>query len=465
MPKTVGGPLSPTSPLPKSGARLCLRLPWPGFSAEGDSLKGWAGSMFKFLHAADIHLDSPLRGLDRYEGCPIDEIRGATRKALDNLVRLAIVEQVAFVLIAGDVYDGDWKDHNTGLWFVRRMAELRDAGIKVYLIRGNHDAKNKMTRDLKLPGNVTSLDVNKPQTCQLDHVPVQIHGQGFASQAVTEDLAANYPNGDPGCFNLGMLHTSVTGREGHDRYAPCTVEALKTKNYGYWALGHVHTREVLDDRDGPIVFPGNIQGRHIRESGPKGCLIVSVDGHHVTSTDFRPLDVLRWETFKVDASDLAHPDDVAQRFQDQLPEQIERADDRLLALRVEVVGQSEAHEAIVARADQIAWDIRSATVDRGGGRVWVEKVKIRTKPHWTGPEKVIDGPLFEIDRLIRELRDDDRKLTEFARKELGDLSKKLPLELKASDIINLDASDWLRGVLDEVRPLLVDCFDSQERSS
>jgi exonuclease SbcD len=130
-----------------------------------------------------------------------------------------------------------------------------------------------------------------------------------------------------------------------------------------------------------------------------------------------------------------------------------------------VVGQTEAHEAIVARADQITWDIRSATVDRGGGRVWVEKVKIRTKPLWTGPEKVIDGPLFEIDRLIRELRDDDRKLTEFARKELGDLSKKLPLELKASDIINLDASDWLRGVLDEVRPLLVDCFDSQERSS
>ena len=110
--------------------------------------------MFKFLHAADIHLDSPLRGLDRYEGCPVDAIRGATRQALDNLVRLAIAERVAFVLIAGDVYDGDWRDHNTGLWFVRRMADLRDAGIEVFLIQGNHDASNRMTRELRLPDMV-----------------------------------------------------------------------------------------------------------------------------------------------------------------------------------------------------------------------------------------------------------------------------------------------------------------------
>ncbi len=418
--------------------------------------------MFKFLHAADIHLDSPLRGLDRYEGCPSDEIRGATRRALENLVRLAIDEQVAFVLIAGDVYDGDWKDHNTGLWFVRRMAELRDAGIKVYLIRGNHDAKNKMTRDLRLPDNVTSLDVNKPQTCLLDHVPVAIHGQGFASQAVVEDLAANYPAGDPGCFNLGLLHTSVNGREGHDRYAPCTVESLRTKNYGYWALGHVHTREILDDRDGPIAFPGNLQGRHIRESGPKGCLIVTVEGHQVAATEFRSLDVLRWETCKVDASDLDNLDDVAQRFQDQLPDQMAGADDRFLALRVEVIGESALHDKIVAQIDQLAWDLRSTTTDRGRGRVWVEKVKIRTRAPRIGPDRVVDGPLFEIDRLLRELTTDDARLTEFARRELGDLTKKLPLELKTADGINLEAADWLKSILDEVRPLLTDRFQALE---
>jgi DNA repair exonuclease SbcCD nuclease subunit len=417
--------------------------------------------MFKFLHAADIHLDSPLRGLDRYEGCPSEEIRGATRRALDNLVRLAVEEQVAFVLIAGDVYDGDWKDHNTGLWFVKRMAELRESGIKVFLIRGNHDAKNRMTRDLRLPDNVTSLSVDRPQTCLLDDVPVAIHGQGFASQAVTDDLAANYPAADPGCFNVGMLHTSVNGREGHDRYAPCTVEALRARNYGYWALGHVHAREVLDDRDGPIVFPGNIQGRHIRESGAKGCVLVTVEGHHVASAEFRPLDVLRWETHRLDASDAADGDDVLRAFQDALPGLIDAADGRTLALRVEVVGPSSAHESLASDPDHWAFEVRNQGNIHASGRVWVEAVKLRTRPLKLGGEgDSSGGPLEMLDRLLAELHGDDRLLKEFAERELGDLRKKLPPDLRRADAVDLDDPDWLRGVLGQVRPLLADRFEA-----
>src|SRR5690349_16787907 len=102
--------------------------------------------MFKFLHAADVHLDSPLKGLARYEGAPADEIRGATRRAFDNLVELAIQEEAAFLLLAGDLYDGDWKDYNTGLFFVSRMRRLEEAGIPVFLISGNHDAASQITR-------------------------------------------------------------------------------------------------------------------------------------------------------------------------------------------------------------------------------------------------------------------------------------------------------------------------------
>jgi len=80
---------------------------------------------FRFIHAADIHLDSPLRGLDRYDGAPVEEIRGATRRALENLVDVCLAERVAFLLIAGDIYDGDWKDYNTGLFFHRQMSRLR----------------------------------------------------------------------------------------------------------------------------------------------------------------------------------------------------------------------------------------------------------------------------------------------------------------------------------------------------
>jgi DNA repair exonuclease SbcCD nuclease subunit len=414
--------------------------------------------MFKFLHAADIHLDSPLRGLDRYEGCPVDQIRGATRRALDNLVALAIAEQVAFVLIAGDVYDGDWKDHGTGLWFGKRMAELRDAKIPVYLIRGNHDAQNKMTRSLKLPDNVTSLDVDRPETRHLDHVPVAIHGQGFATQAVTDDLAANYPAADPGCFNLGMLHTSVTGREGHDRYAPCTVEALRAKGYGYWALGHVHTRETLSESDGPIVFPGNVQGRHIREPGAKGCMVVTVEGHHVASSDFRPLDVLRWETCKLDASAATNPEELSDAFGQRLPALLDAAEGRTLALRVEVTGASPAHEKLVASRDDWVQAIRNEAILHGSDRVWVEAVKLRTRPRSLADDglAIDDGPLAALDGVLAELRGDDAKLRAFAARELADLRKKLPPALIRADRIDLDEPDWLRSMLDQVGPLLAE---------
>jgi exonuclease SbcD len=104
--------------------------------------------MFRFLHAADVHLDSPLVGLDRYESAPVEAVRGATRRAFENLVRLAIDEEVAFVLLAGDLYDGDWKDYRTGLFFVEQMAQLREAGIPVFVIAGNHDAASQLTKNL-----------------------------------------------------------------------------------------------------------------------------------------------------------------------------------------------------------------------------------------------------------------------------------------------------------------------------
>jgi exonuclease SbcD len=169
--------------------------------------------MLKFIHAADIHLDSPLKGLEDYEGAPVEEIRAATRRALENLVKLAIEEQVDFVLIAGDVYDGDCTDYNTGLFFTGQLVQLREAGIPVYLIAGNHDAANKMSRSLKLPDNTRMLSHEEPETVLLEELRVAIHGQSFASQAVTDDLSQGYPEARKGMFNIGMLHTSATGRE------------------------------------------------------------------------------------------------------------------------------------------------------------------------------------------------------------------------------------------------------------
>lgn len=405
--------------------------------------------MFKFLHAADIHLDSALSGLDRYEGAPAEQIRRASRRALQNLVRLAIDDNVAFVLIAGDLYDGDWPDYHTGLFFASEMARLREAGIPVYLIQGNHDAANRMTRQLRLPDGVRFLATDRPETLVLEECEVAIHGQGFATQAVMENLAIAYPRRLPNAFNVGILHTCVDGREGHDRYAPCSLDDMRHHEYDYWALGHIHKREEIS-RDPWIVFPGNIQGRHIRESGPKGCVVVTVDRGKVRTVEPHWLDVVRWQPCTVDAAGAVDGDELIDRFRTQVIELSGDSDGRLLALRVEVRGACKAHAKV--SADWLRWtnEIRQSAIEVGGGRVWVEKVHCGITALEKKQEALLDGPITELSVLLQELRDDDAQLKELGARELEDLKKKLPRDL----VDDLDSPEHLREMLDQVGPLL-----------
>ena len=214
--------------------------------------------MIRFIHAADPHLDSPLRGLEAHEGAPVAVLRGATRRAFENLVNLAIDEGEDFLVIAGDLYDGDWKDYSTGLFFRGQMARLKQKGIPVYLIAGNHDAASVISKKLSLPDNVHVFSTRTVESKQVDVLPVVIHGRGFPHRAVPENLAEEYTAAVAGKFNLGLLHTSLTGRPGHDTYAPCSENDLRDKGYDYWALGHIHQPEVISE-DPWIVFAGNCQ--------------------------------------------------------------------------------------------------------------------------------------------------------------------------------------------------------------
>ena len=409
--------------------------------------------MVKFLHAADLHLDSPLRGLERYDGAPVDEIRTATRRALENLVRLAIEEQVRFVLIAGDLYDGDWKDYNTGLFLRRCLGELNDAGIEVFLIAGNHDAANRMTKALSLPPNVRMLANSNPETIVLDDCSVAIHGQSFATQRIDKNLALGYPPAKAGCFNIGLLHTSVDGRPGHDSYAPCSVEDLRGRGYDYWALGHIHRRETLS-QDPWIAFSGNVQGRHIRETGSKGCLVVAVEPDHNVAVEFRSVDVLRWCRCRIDASQDSTPEAIVDRFAVELQRHLEANQGLPLAVRVELVGGTPAH-AILA-ADPIRWtnEIRGRANDLGQGSVWIEKVKIHTTPV-SDLSALMDGPIGELVRYIDELKKDANALTQLA-DELRGLANKLPQELQTGpEALDLTGADGLRQLLEPVRQMLL----------
>ncbi len=317
-----------------------------------------------FLHAADIHLDSPLKGLERYENAPVGRIRGATRRAFTRLIDLAIEKSVDFVLIAGDLYDGDWRDYNTGLYLVRELNRLRDHKIPVFVIAGNHDAANKMTRALTLPDNVKLLAHDRPETAMLKDLDVAIHGQSFAKAAVTENLAAAYPAPVSGCVNIGLLHTGLGGADGHERYAPCTLEELRLRGYDYWALGHIHLRQV-PCQDPPVVFAGNVQGRHIREAGPKGCLIVTVNSDRSFDPVFHRLDQVRWERGRVEVSELDTESDLLGRTAEMLDRLLadEPDPDVLLTVRVILSGTSTLHGRLNADPDRFVNEVRSLATE------------------------------------------------------------------------------------------------------
>lgn len=376
----------------------------------------------KVIAAADIHLDSPMRGLAKHDGAPVERLRGATRKALANLVDLAIDEQVAAVLLAGDLFDGDWSHYGTGVHFVKEMGRLREAGIPVVSISGNHDAQSKLTKSLHLPDNVSSLSAEEPETKVLDGVGLAVHGQSYATPAVTEDLSARYPIALDDYVNVGLLHTCASGRPGHESYAPCHVDRLVERNYQYWALGHVHTYEELH-ADPPIVFSGALQGRGMRDAGPKGAVLIEFDSDRVTRFEHRPLDVVRWRVLEVDATDAASLDEACERARTGLREAVEEADGRLLAVRVVIAGTCEAHHQLHADPERLYAEMMGAAADVAGDEAWVEKVEPQTLP--SRPLENGSDAVGELMRELDELGSDQAALAELAA-ELRSLADALP---------------------------------------
>ena len=416
----------------------------------------------KFIHAADIHLDSALHGLERYEGAPVEEIRSATRRAFDNLIELAIDEQVAFVLLVGDLYDGDWKDYNTGLYFVERMGRLRDASIRVFIVAGNHDAASQITKHLRLPDNVTLFSTRKPERVVLDDLGVSICGQGFATRAVTDDISQGYPQGDPQLLNIGLLHTCLDGKPGHEPYAPCTVDGLRSKGYQYWALGHVHKREEVS-RDPWIVFPGNIQGRHIREIGPKGCTLVTVDGGEIVEVAHRDLDVMRWSIRELDVSATETVDDIYEQVREGLQLALDAAEGRPVAVRLVLYGACSAHLKLHADRERWIQEYRALATGLGGAGIWLEKVSIKTKPAISTDEVLErDDALSGLLRAIHDMELDSSILDELA-DEMSVLRQKLPAELLAGDDPFDPANpEFLKDTLEDIKELLVNRLLSTE---
>ena len=413
--------------------------------------------MIRFIHAADAHIDSPLKGLDAHEGAPVDVLRGATRRAFENLIQLATAENVDFLVISGDLYDGDWKDYSAGLFFRGQMARLFEKGIAVYLIAGNHDAASVISRKLTLPENVHVFSTRTTESMEVAGHSVVIHGRGFPNRAVPENLVPDYPAAVPNNFNIGLLHTSLTGRAGHDTYAPCSETDLRQKGYGYWALGHIHQPEVIS-RDPWIVFAGNCQGRDVREAGPHGCWLVTVnDSLSVQKVDWHDLDVVRWRVLEIDLAGVSEESEALGRASKSMTHAVSEADGRLVAARIVFTGATPLHGSL--HRDFLRWraELLASAQDQGQDAIWIERIKVSTSP-------VYDlAQLAQRDALTRIVLE----TLEQARVEPGNL----PVEIKEmlgvlpGEIRGEVESDWTAdnsaSVLEEVRAIILDALGTK----
>lgn len=413
--------------------------------------------MFRFIHAADPHLDSPLRGLEAHEGAPVETLRGATRKAFENLVNLAIDEGVNFVVIAGDLYDGDWKDYSTGLFFRGQMVRLQAKGIPVYLIAGNHDAASVISKKLTLPENVHVFSTRTAETMEVPGLAAVIHGRGFPHRAVPENLAVDYPAAVPGKFNLGLLHTSLTGRPDHDTYAPCSEQDLRNKGYAYWALGHIHQPEVISE-DPWIVFAGNCQGRHARETGPRGCRLVTVkDSLEVASAEWRDLDVVRWQSVEVPLAGVENEAGAIKGIREALSGAVAAAEGRLLATRIHLTGATALHGSLHRDAQHWRAQVQALAQDFGEESVWLERLRVGTRPVYDLAELAARDALTKT--VLETLETATHHLPALP-DDITEMLDVLPPELRAEVAAEWDP-DQRPALMEEVRAIILEALQTK----
>lgn len=357
---------------------------------------------FRFLHTADLHLDSPLKSLALRDPDLKALIGGATRKAFQRMIDTCLAERVDAFVIAGDLYDGDLKSMATGLFLGRELKRLSEAGIRTFLIRGNHDARSVVTRELEWPALVHVFD-HRGVPVTLQDGAVAVHGVSFSTPDAPDSLLPRFRPPVEGAFNIGLLHTSLGGSPGHDVYSPTSVNDLLRHGFDYWALGHIHARTVHSEAP-TIVMPGMPQGRDINEAGPKSATLVTVEGRGRATLSVAPTASAVFERLALDVTGLVDKADLAHRFDQALEATARtvgaRAGEVTLVARVKLTGVTELSNMLRRDVDLILNEAKAAA-DRVGA-VAIESVAVETKtvgatPILAGGE--ISGPLAELRAL------------------------------------------------------------------
>jgi DNA repair exonuclease SbcCD nuclease subunit len=338
---------------------------------------------FRFVHAADLHIDSPFRGLRDVDKRVGERLRESTFEAFRNLVDLCVDEQVDFLVIAGDIYDGADRSVRAQLRFRDGMRRLSEAGVAVYIVHGNHDPLDGWLSAIEWPEGIHVFGPEPEwKTVELNGEPLAaIQGVSFPTREVRENLVARFTTptdvGNDSLFTIGLLHCNVGGNPDHDNYAPCTLDDLKLTALDYWALGHVHTRQTLRRQNPAVIYPGNLQGRHPNENGPRGCLMVEVSEEGSINTRFHALDVVRWEPTEVDISDIDTLDKLEAAVQQKLDDLSVKAEGRDVICSLTLSGRGKMHAEFIrpSAIEDLLVELRATASESPW--VWVERIETR----------------------------------------------------------------------------------------
>ncbi len=325
---------------------------------------------FSFIHAADLHLDSPFKGITTDSKLVGDALRTATFDAFNALIDLCIQKQVQFLLVAGDIYDGADRSLRAQLKFRDSLARLAKHNIHTFVVHGNHDPANSQSIAIEWPETVHIFNGNKVESKTVtgrDNVPLAlIAGISHAKSNETQNLTKKFGKEDPGVFHIGLLHCNVGSNTGHDPYAPCELSDLTHPGMDYWALGHVHERAILHT-DPYVVYAGNTQGRNIREQGERGCWLVTVENRSVADIRFCPLDTARWFRMNVSIDNMQTIDELERAIWNNIKEIIDSQ--RQTVAQDFTSSQGEREGVAGAPAERVvAWPVEGATPLQGQAR-------------------------------------------------------------------------------------------------
>lgn len=342
---------------------------------------------FKFIHTADLHLDSPFKGISEVDPELSFYLTEAAFKTFSSIIDLCIKEGVLFLLISGDIYDGEDRSLRAQLKFRTELKRLYDANIKVFIAHGNHDPLDGWSANLEWPKNVHIFSGKNVESITVDHQgePVAtIHGISFSTRKIASNLSRKFPKvstKNEDIFSIGMLHCLVQGSTGHEPYSPCSLNDLISRNYDYWALGHVHNRAVLNKEDPVIIYPGNPQGLHPGEAGPRGCYLVQVNPERNISFEFIETDAVRWAVEEFSIDDIKDAEELLTRLHSLIKDIKQRSDGRSVLCRILLKGRGMLYSFLSKKGvcDDLVLELRD--FERGESPfVWIESLKNLTHP-------------------------------------------------------------------------------------